>query len=261
MKRRHTLEWEDLEWFPRDWRDFGTDYLKFIATRFDIYKSILPVIRRGIEKSGGREWLDCASGGGSALLKLAEHLRADYPDLKITMTDFYPNIRAFERTRAEGGAMFEYESKPIDATAIPPGLKTKFRTIFGAFHHFRPPQARAILQDAVDSRAPVAVFEPVGRNAISFVSMLFVIPQVLLFTPFIRPFRWRVMPFVYLLPLIPLYILWDGIASILRTYSTEELKDLIAGVKNSDTFEWEIGEKKEGPAPIYYLFGFPKEKQ
>jgi hypothetical protein len=66
MRRRDALEWGDIERFPNDWRDSGTDYLKFVATNFDIYKSILPIIRRGIEKSGRREWLDCASGGGNA---------------------------------------------------------------------------------------------------------------------------------------------------------------------------------------------------
>ncbi len=87
--------------------------------------------------------------------------------------------------------------------------------------------------------------------------MLFVILNVLILTPFIRPFDWRVLPFIYLLPLIPLYILWDGIASILRTYSQKELKEMVAGLNNSDSFEWEIG-KTAGPMPVHYLFGKPK---
>jgi hypothetical protein len=45
MKRFHALEWEDLQWFPTSWRDYGTDYLKFIATKFNIYKPILPLMQ------------------------------------------------------------------------------------------------------------------------------------------------------------------------------------------------------------------------
>jgi hypothetical protein len=74
MKRIHLLEWEDLQWFPKSWRDYGTDYLRFIATKFDIYKPILPIIRKGIDASGSSNWIDCASGGGSSILSLAKSL-------------------------------------------------------------------------------------------------------------------------------------------------------------------------------------------
>ncbi|NUO00653.1 MAG: hypothetical protein HUU01_08555 [Saprospiraceae bacterium] len=53
-------------------------------------------------------------------------------------------------------------------------------------------------------------------------------------------------------------IFWDGIASILRTYSIKELKALVASLNNSDAFEWEIGKVKNGPMPIYYLLGTQK---
>jgi hypothetical protein len=52
MKRFHALEWEDLPWFPASWRDYGTDYLKFIATKFDIYRPIIPILKKGIGASG-----------------------------------------------------------------------------------------------------------------------------------------------------------------------------------------------------------------
>lgn len=140
---------------------------------------------------------------------------------------------------------------------VPPHLRGRFITLLGAFHHFRPDDARKILQNAVDTQSPIAIFEPVGRNAISWFSMLFVILNVLLFTPFIRPVRWKVLPFIYLLPLVPLYILWDGVASILRTYSEKELRELIASLRESDTYEWEIG-KTAGALPVQYLLGIKK---
>ncbi|MBK6902858.1 MAG: hypothetical protein IPH04_08615 [Saprospirales bacterium] len=257
MKRIHALEWEDLRWFPSSWRDYGTDYLRFIATKFDIYKPLLDIIRDSLDKSAGPEWVDCASGGGSGLINLARALQVEKPDLKITLTDFYPNIKAFERTQQALPTVFNYENNSVDARDLPKNLQGKFRTIFGAFHHFRPNDARAILQDAVNSNSPIAIFEPVGRNFGSWVSMIFVPLNVLLFTPFIRPVRWNVLPFIYLLPIIPLYILWDGIASILRTYSEKELRELVASVNNSDAFVWEIG-KTKGPMPIHYLVGNKK---
>ena len=258
MKRIHAPEWEDFNWFPVDWRDYGTDYLRFIATKFDIYKPILPILRKGINASKQHDWVDCASGGGGGLINLAKALKEEYPGLKVILTDYYPNIKAFERTKAADDSVFQFEKEPVNAMDLPTHLQMKFRTIFGAFHHFRPNEARQILQNAVHTNSPIAIFEPVGRNIGSFLSMPFAILNVLIFTPFIRPVRWRVLPFIYLLPIIPLYIFWDGIASILRTYSIKELKALVASLDNSDAFEWEIGKVKNGPMPIYYLLGTQK---
>lgn len=255
MKRIHALEWEDLSWFPKSWRDYGTDYLQFFATRFDVYKSILPLIRKGLDKSGKNEWVDCASGGGGGLINLAKTLKSERPDLKITLTDFYPNHKAFEKTRNLVPDVFEIESNPVDARQVPSHLQGKFMTLFGAFHHFRPYDAERILQSAIDSNSNIAIFEPVARNFASCFSMIFVPLNVLILTPFIRPVRWNTLIFIYLIPIIPLYILWDGIASILRTYSKEERKELVSRLRNSDSYEWEIGET-EGPMPVNYLVGY-----
>jgi hypothetical protein len=260
MKRIHALEWEDLTWFPSNWRDYGTDYLKFIATKFDIYKPILPIMQKALEKNEQKHWVDLASGGGSGLINLATALKTENPNLKITLTDYYPNIKAFEALQKEIPDTFTFEKSPVNATQTPKHLSGSLKTIFGAFHHFRPKDAKQILQHAVDDNSVIAIFEPVGRNFGSWASMPFVPLNVLIFTLFIRPIRWSVLPFIYLIPLIPLYILWDGIASILRTYSIKELKSLVATVENSDKYHWEIG-KTAGAMPIYYLLGYKKTNE
>lgn len=258
MARFHALEWEDLQWFPKSWRDYGTDYLQFIANKFKIYKPILPIIEKGLNASKDKEWLDCASGGGGGLVHLAEELKQTKPDLKVILTDFFPNQKAFEKTKSLNPAVFESVNKSIDACDLPDELKGKFRTLFAAFHHFHPNDAKRILQNAVDHEAPVAIFEPVGRNFASWFSMIFVPLNVLILTPFIRPIRWSVLPFIYIVPLIQLYIMWDGIASILRTYSEKELREMVNSLEKSDTYEWEIGKIQEGPSPVYYLLGIKK---
>lgn len=259
MKRFHALEWEDLKWFPTSWRDYGTDYLNFISAKLEIYKPILPVIKKGLDASGRQEWVDCASDKKGGLINLAKDLSKEYPNLIITLTDYYPNLKAFDRTKLQGGKTFRFESASINAMEMPQYLQGKFRTLFGSFHHFRPADARKILQNAVNSKSPIAIFEPVGRDVMSFVSMLFVILNVLLLSPFIRPVRWQVLPFIYILPLIPLYIMWDGIASIFRTYSKVEMGDLISSLDKTTSFSWDLGEKKSGPMRIYYLLGTPKK--
>lgn len=191
-------------------------------------------------------------------MHLAEELKQNRPDLKVILSDFFPNQKAFEQTKALNPSVFDYVSKSVDACELPTGLNKKFRTMFGSFHHFRPTDARRILQNAVDHGAPIAIFEPVGRNFASWFSMIFVPLNVLILTPFIRPIRWSVLPFIYIVPLIQLYIMWDGIASILRTYSEKELREMVNSLEKSDTYEWEIGKIQEGPSPVYYLLGIKK---
>ena len=90
-----------------------------------------------------------------------------------------------------------------------------------------------------------------------FVVMLFSPILILLVTPFIKPFTWKKLFWTYLIPLIPLTGLWDGIVSYLRTYSPGELEDLIEGLE-SDDYAWEIGQVHGiGLHKITFLFGYP----
>lgn len=91
--------------------------------------------------------------------------------------------------------------------------------------------------------------------------MLLVPVMVLLTTPFIRPFRWSRLLWTYLIPVVPLTSLFDGLVSCMRTYSVQELHELIEGL-DAKHYEWEIGELKSaaGPIPITYLIGVPTDR-
>lgn len=256
MKRIHAFEFEDLQWFPQNLRNYATDFLQFGANKFDMYKSVLPMLRRGIEKAGNNTIIDIASGGGGGLITIARHLKQEYPNLKIVLSDYFPNVEAFERTREQLPETFEYIVHPIDAMNVPEELRG-FRTQFLSLHHFRPEDAVAILQNAVDRKQPIGIFEGQQRNVKSLIPMLLSPLTVLLLTPFIRPFKIDRIIFTYLLPVLPLFIMWDGVISVLRTYTQEELNTMIRTLRNSDTFEWETGIAKGRP-DILYLLGTPK---
>ena len=145
----------------------------------------------------------------------------------------------------------------MDATNVPRELKG-LRTQFLSFHHFRPEDAVKILQNAVDSGSPIAIFEAQERSLPSLLAMFFSPLTVIFTTPFIRPFRWGRLLFTYLVPIVPLFVWWDGIVSSLRTYSVKEMNELISRVQNNESFNWETGKVKSGPATILYLLGTKK---
>lgn len=256
MKRRHLFEWEDQQWFPAFIRNYMTDFLQFVSNRFDLYRETVPWIIRGVEASGTGQIIDLASGGGGGWRKLLDHVHAENPDIRLMLTDYYPNERAFKRM-ADRDERISYELHPISALDVPRHLKG-LRTMFLSFHHFRPDDARKILQNAIDSKQPIAVFEAQKRNVEHFVKFSLSPINVLLSTPFIRPFRIGRLIFTYLIPLVPLFTLWDGLVSVLRTYSVHELRALVESLHGSDRFEWEIGQRRRSGVTIIYLLGIPK---
>lgn len=132
--------------------------------------------------------------------------------------------------------------------------------MFTAFHHFRPEQARAIVADAVRQREGIAVVEATQRGLLSTLLMLPAPLVVWAFTPFIRPFRWSRLLYTYLIPLVPLVTLFDGVVSCVRSYSVDELRKLAASF-GAAGYHWEVGavRGKGNPVPITYLIGVPHQ--
>jgi hypothetical protein len=91
--------------------------------------------------------------------------------------------------------------------------------------------------------------------------MLLQLPAMLLLTPFVRPFRWSRLLLTYLVPLVPLIVLFDGTVSLLRLYLEDELRELVRQVPGHDTFEWDISSARIRDAPIGVtcLVGIPKQ--
>ena len=256
MARIHLFEFEDQQWFPSFLRDYGTDFLQFLSNKTKLYKPAIPILEKGLEGCGTNQIVDLASGGGGGLLWLNEELLKSHPDLKIILTDYYPNLSAFEYTKKQA-PNFEYITTSIDARKVPESLKG-FRTQFLSLHHFKPDDAVQILQNAVDTQSCIGIFEAQERSIPSILAMLFSPISVLLTTPFIRPFKWGRLLFTYLIPIVPLFVLWDGVVSSLRTYSVEEMRALVEKVDNHESFAWEINRIKSGPGVILYLLGMKK---
>lgn len=258
MRRLHLIELEDQQWLPAFLRNYATDFLSFLSEKTGIFRPAIPIIEKGLENLTYPQIVDLGSGAGGPIPGISRELLKTRPDLKIILTDRFPNVNAWELIKTEFPAI-DYFEEPIDARAVPknlPGL----RTLFLVLHHFKPTDAKNILQDAVTSGYPIAVFEGQERSFLSLLAMIFSPITVLFTTPFIKPFRFGRLLFTYLIPVVPLLVLWDGVVSSLRTYSISEMNELIKNVKNSDKFFWETGKLKSGPGEILYLLGIPRKK-
>lgn len=256
MRRRHLFELEDQPWLPRVLRDGVTDFLEFAVVHGDLYRNVRPRLLHALEASGETEVLDLCAGGGGAWLRLYPHLPQSVHVVRLS--DFYPNLTAFERCKRRSGGRIDYAAEPVDARMVG-SARSGFRTLFSSFHHFRPSDALSILRDAVESRAPIAILESTQRHPLVILYMLITPLLVWLATPFLRPLSLSRLVFTYLLPVIPLVVAFDGIVSCLRTYTVPELEDMVASL-GEQGYDWQIGvERHRGlPVGVTYLIGVPR---
>ena len=256
LPRLHLFELEDQSWFPRPIRDAGTDFMRFVAEVARPHRAVVPRLGRVLTDTGSQCILDLCSGGAGPVIAIRDELAANGCEVPVTFTDKFPNRAAFEYVQRRSEGVVNYVEVSVDATAVPPSLPG-FRTLFSGLHHFRPEVARQILQDAVDQRQPIGVFEITKRDILHLLGTL-VLPLVLIVsTPFIRPFRWSRLFWTYFLPVVPAFVTWDAFVSCLRSYSVRELREMVDGLR-CEGYSWEIGVEGALPAQVSYLIGYPE---
>jgi hypothetical protein len=193
-----------------------------------VFDAATPVLRAVIERHRATRIIDLCSGGGGPLLSILEHL----PSVSAVLTDLYPNARAFDAAEARLPGRVTCHRESVDATDVHEQLDG-VRTIFNALHHFRPHDARKIFADAVKKRQPICAFEVVERRPATVLTVAGTPLAVLALTPFSKPDPARLL-FTYALPLIPLATGWDGMASCLRAYGLDELRDVVHGLASEE---------------------------
>jgi hypothetical protein len=262
VRRIHLFEWEDMPWLPRVLRRYITDFLRYSQTgsdREETNRLIAEKLGDVLARSGQHRIVDLGSGGGGPILEVARHLGLrDGAAVEIVLTDLYPDREDIDSIeRASRGAV-RFERTPVSAADVPADLGG-VRTMFNAFHHFAPAEARRVLEDAVRKRAPFASFELLTRNPVVIaVAPLAIFLRALVVTPRIGHLTMARLLLTYLLPAAPFIAAWDGAVSCMRMYTPGELRELTRGLGGAYT--WEAGEialSSRTLPPITYLVGMP----
>lgn len=261
MKRLHLFEFEDLAWMPKAMRNVVTDVLReAVVLRGDVYRAVAPTLAAVVRQQRASRVIDLCSGAGGPWPLLKHRLADEQADVELVFTDRYPNNAAFHHVVARiGDGSTGFEPDPVDATDVPARL-TGVRTLFTSFHHLHPTTARHVLRDAFEQRTSICVFEFTERHWRP--ALFSVVAGPLLawaYVPRIRPVTIGRLVFTYLLPVTPIVVAWDGMVSNLRTYSQEELSEMVETLSAPD-YMWQIG-CLPGPGrhrpPVTYLIGQP----
>jgi hypothetical protein len=253
LRRLQLFEILDQAWCPRAVRHGATDYLEAITSRGDVYRAIQADFFRAIMDCGAERVIDLCSGGGGPWLSPGWRAAlAKHAPLTVVLTDKFPSDVLSARLGVD--LHLSCVNFPVDAASVPESLRG-FRTIFSSFHHFPDTVARNVLEDAVRCGDGFAMAEVTSRTPRALATMLLMPIFDWILTPRMRPFRWSRLLFTYLLPLIPLVVLWDGIVSCLRTRTPEELLILTSSFPQ---FNWTAGYAQGGWLAPVYLIGVPE---
>lgn len=259
IKRMQLGEIHDQPWCPKVIRNAVTDFLQYSTNHWGQYTPLLPTLCYFLQKVNARQIVDLCSGGCGPWQQFYGTISRVFGEsFHIVLTDRYPNLAAFRLARDLSGGIIDFREEALDASALPEEL-TGFRTLFGSFHHFAPAQAKKILQDAVNSGCGIGIFEMTDRRLVTILTMLTAPFFTLLHTPKIRPFHWSRLLLTYLLPVIPLIVMVDGIISCLRSYTPEEMTEMTDSLTGTP-YDWEIRRlgSPRSPFPIISIIGCPK---
>ncbi len=259
LPRIHAFEFEDQSWFPKLLRSYITDYLSFCEHFLHLYEPAIPKLSRVLSTRKPSRVVDLCSGSGATAVLLQKALKEMDPQNipRITLSDYFPDKSSFAYIQHSNPGI-DFDDRSIDARSIPKDLHG-FRTLFTSFHHFPPNDARLILENAISDSTGIAIFEFTERSPMNCLRYLAIPLLAMVSAIRIRPYRFSRLFFSFVIPILPLVILWDGLVSNMRTYSPDELQELVRATKGHDSFSWEIGKIGGGIfcAPITYLIGIP----
>ena len=188
-RRLHGIELLDIPRCPRAIRDGATDYLQFIIRTGNAYGPVVPILSAALAKREMSSVVDLCSGGGGPWPELrAALVQGGAPsDLRVRLTDAYPNLEAFANAHARDEQV-SGEPQPLNiqrATVPVRGL----RTFFSSFHHFPPEIAVQVLRNAARNGDGIFIAEVTRRSVPAIFFMLLAPLFVWLATPRLRPIQ------------------------------------------------------------------------
>jgi len=260
MKRRQLFEFHERAECPRFVRDSVVETLGTGLRWLGMADVAGPAFARFCQDAACARALDLCSGSGAPAALVLEWLAAhDTAAPEMVLSDLFPNEVAFAGVRARHPAEVRFESRPVDATAVPADVVHDARVIMNAFHHFAPAQAARIVADAVAQRKSLFVYEGFPRDLTRFLPTGPAMLPALFLNPLMtRQQRIAKALLTYVLPVIPAVATWDGVVSVLRIHDEAGLRAMTTA---EDDYRWTYEEIPYGRGGRAVVFtGIPRER-
>jgi hypothetical protein len=200
------MELEDQNWFPNWMRQYQVDFLGGVSRITNLYRPCAELLN----SFGPGKIVDLASGNGQS----AKILLNQRSGVIVEYTDKFPPESELKISKLD---LLNDELPQAD-----------LYTLLNGLHHFDENQIKKLIK-RIPPNSHFLFIEPLGPRLGSFLKVGFstlILPFFLV--PFLKPFRWDRLFITYVLPLGPLICFYDGIISVLKCYSINELRSLAA---------------------------------
>lgn len=268
LPRFQLIELHEQPWMPPSLRADLQLGITAMVRFFGLYKKVMPRIQSWLEEAQIDEILDLCSGAGGPARTLVEASLATKGNApQIIVSDLYPQMDSLNAICAKYPAYIRCAPSPVDATNVGDigrndENKARARSMIACFHHFPPALCRGMLEDAISQRAPMLILEPMVRSLPALLLAAGISASVI---PALRvlygPTNLRT---ILRQPINAGQCVVDGVVSILRTYTPDEMHRM-TDLPGSD-YHWDIGiETGFGPDSfplhkITYALGTPRER-
>jgi len=210
-------ELEDYSWFPSVLRNFQTEFIGFVVSRFNVYDAFIKHLK-ALSRSQ-QSMTDLCSGSGEPAITI---FRKSNCFSHLYLSDKYPGDFTTTETT------ISYEMQSADVLRIEYKEGTCY-TMFNAFHHFTDEEKVSIAQSIQHSGSDAFIVEILEPNFIVLLKVLFATTiGSLVLTPFMTPFSLKRLFLTYILPVNILAITYDGIVSVFKSRTVKQYQDLFA---------------------------------
>ena len=241
LRRRQLFEGNDAAMTPAPLRDVIVETLSRTLAWGRMLADLVGPLRAFVAATGATELLDVCAGAGGPAAVLVDELVRHGGAPRFVLTDLFPRPAAWERLRRARPDHLAYVPTPIDATAIPPDVsRGRARVVVNAFHHFPPPLAQAIIDDAVASGAGLFISEAFERNPLAFARFAPAGLAALAAAPLLTDTdRLAKAFYTWATPIALAAGTFDGLVSTLRIYDEADLRAMVA--RHGDHYRWHHG--------------------
>lgn len=231
--RVDSFEFGDLAAAPAFYHQFLREFMSKIYLVFGIHKLWRSEISSFVKKQNSQCIHDPCAGSGYVNQLIFESLPREL-DAKFYLSDLMTNESPefAKQINALGYKNLKFAESPVDLLKIE--AENQMPKMFvNSFHHFSREQVKEILKNTLGQGKEVLVLEYCRKTPDSLLSMLFGAILSLIFFPFVVEKKYILPSFIFcfLVPIIPLMLVWDGVVSCLRTHSVSSLRQILMELK------------------------------
>lgn len=223
------FEFGDLTWIPHIYHYYLRVYLMFFIKFVGYDKLWAKQTQAFLSQTDASSIMEYGSGSGEPLMRMVSQLDCEKAkSLSYTMSDLNPFPEFVTKVNVEAPNNFTYIETSVDAANHKPqdGQAVVF---INSFHHLPPKVAHYVIKNNLENGNEMLILEYVRNNLLAYFSMLGGVLIVLLTAPFVSKLKHLPLTilFTYIIPLFPLMMLWDGLISCRRAYSSKFFDNIV----------------------------------